>query len=333
MAISFLLGMVLAQRFRVVVLYPAIALALVFTISAEIARAVGGWTIVLNAATIIASLQLGYLTGIAIRHFVVVVGRAVYTPARLPAQLSYDAPYLSKPPERANYGRAQAHLRRAVVCDQRMKDGRRRPYSATPGAESALGHSTREGVALDDVQPRRGLSSDVRFFLDDMQPRNFPAGAHGQHVGSDAVRTNSENLTDGSSDPSPKMMRQIAGSFAEHEKARLVARLKGARDRERAETGKCSRRKSYAVARPEALANQLSGQRTSYGKISAELASRGPTTATGRPYVASAIQAMLGADPLHPSHAGRHGNHEGGAGALFGRGFGWKKQSARKYYW
>lgn len=54
-------------------------------------------------------------------------------------------------------------------------------------------------------------------------------------------------------------------------------------------------RKTYAEARPEvvALAKELSGRRMSYRKISAELASRGHTTATGRPYVASAVQAML----------------------------------------
>ena len=38
-----------------------------------------------------------------------------------------------------------------------------------------------------------------------------------------------DDLTD-SSDPSRKMMRQIAGSFAEYEKARLVAKLKAARE-------------------------------------------------------------------------------------------------------
>jgi DNA invertase Pin-like site-specific DNA recombinase len=108
------------------------------------------------------------------------------------------------------------------------------------------------------------------------------------------LTANGDNLTD-SSDPSRKMMRQIAGSFAEYEKARLVAKLKGARDRKRAETGKCGGRKSYAEARPEvvALAKELSGQRMSYRKISAELAARGYTTATGKPYVPSAIQAML----------------------------------------
>jgi hypothetical protein len=53
---------------------------------------------------------------------------------------------------------------------------------------------------------------------------------------------------------------------------------------------------SYAEARPEvvALARELSGRRMSYRKISAELATRGLLTATGKPYVASAIQAMLG---------------------------------------
>src|SRR4029079_3036412 len=46
-----------------------------------------------------------------------------------------------------------------------------------------------------------------------------------------------DDLTD-TSDPSRTMMRQIAGSFAEYEKARLVAKLKAARERQRAERGK-----------------------------------------------------------------------------------------------
>jgi DNA invertase Pin-like site-specific DNA recombinase len=54
-----------------------------------------------------------------------------------------------------------------------------------------------------------------------------------------------DDLTD-SSDPSRKMMRQIAGSFAEYEKARLVAKLKAARQRKRLTTGKCEGRKSHA---------------------------------------------------------------------------------------
>ncbi|MFZ2135502.1 MAG: IS1634 family transposase, partial [Xanthobacteraceae bacterium] len=59
-----------------------------------------------------------------------------------------------------------------------------------------------------------------------------------------------DDLTD-SSDPSRKMMRQIAGSFAEYEKARLVAKLRGARERKRAESGKCEGRKSWAEINPD----------------------------------------------------------------------------------
>ena len=54
-----------------------------------------------------------------------------------------------------------------------------------------------------------------------------------------------DDLTD-SADPSRKMMRQIAGSFAEYEKARLVSKLKAARERKRAASGKCEGRKSWA---------------------------------------------------------------------------------------
>ena len=47
------------------------------------------------------------------------------------------------------------------------------------------------------------------------------------------LTANGDDLTD-SSDPSRKMMRQIAGAFHEYEKARLVAKLKAARERKRA---------------------------------------------------------------------------------------------------
>jgi DNA invertase Pin-like site-specific DNA recombinase len=59
-----------------------------------------------------------------------------------------------------------------------------------------------------------------------------------------------------------KMMRQIAGSFHEYEKARLVAELKAARDRKRAIGTKVEGRKSHAELNPEmvALARQLAAQ-------------------------------------------------------------------------
>jgi DNA invertase Pin-like site-specific DNA recombinase len=108
------------------------------------------------------------------------------------------------------------------------------------------------------------------------------------------LTANGDDLTD-SSDPARVMMRQVAGAFSEYEKARLVAKLRVARERMRKEHGKCEGRKSYAEAKPETvtLARDLRAQRLSYRKISAELASRGHRTAKGKPYVASAIQTML----------------------------------------
>jgi hypothetical protein len=47
------------------------------------------------------------------------------------------------------------------------------------------------------------------------------------------------------------MMRQIAGAFHEYEKARLVAKLRAARDRKRAAAGKCEGRKSWAEINPD----------------------------------------------------------------------------------
>lgn len=104
-----------------------------------------------------------------------------------------------------------------------------------------------------------------------------------------------DDLTD-ATEPSRIMMRQIAGSFAEYEKRRLVKKLHDARERKRAETGKCEGRKSYAEARPDtvALVKQLEAEGLSYRKIAAELAARGHVTSGGKPHVASAIQKMLG---------------------------------------
>jgi hypothetical protein len=96
--------------------------------------------------------------------------------------------------------------------------------------------------------------------------------------------------------PTAVLVRQVLGAIAQFEKTSLVAMLKAARDRKKAATGKCGGRKTYAEARPDVvlLAKQMQDQGMSLRKISAELAARGFVTAGGRPYVASAVQTMLG---------------------------------------
>jgi DNA invertase Pin-like site-specific DNA recombinase len=105
-----------------------------------------------------------------------------------------------------------------------------------------------------------------------------------------------DDLTD-SSDPSRKMMRQIAGAFHEYEKARLVAKLRAARDRKRDTGAKVEGRKSYAETRPETvqLARELASRpHMSLRKVAAALADAGHLTANGKPFSHTSVEAMLG---------------------------------------
>jgi DNA invertase Pin-like site-specific DNA recombinase len=92
------------------------------------------------------------------------------------------------------------------------------------------------------------------------------------------------------SDPMRTAMRQIAGAFAQAEKARLVAKLRGARDRASQAAGKrVEGRKSYAETAPELVkeakrlrrASPKTGKRRSYATIASELTAAGWTTGKG----------------------------------------------------
>src|SRR3712207_428505 len=108
-----------------------------------------------------------------------------------------------------------------------------------------------------------------------------------------------DDLTE-TNDPFKVAMRQIAGAFAQLEKARLVSKLKGARDRKRGAGVKVEGRRSYAELVPEAveLARKLrrsrrkGGQRT-LREISDELAQAGHLTRHGKPYAAAAVAKMI----------------------------------------
>ena len=88
----------------------------------------------------------------------------------------------------------------------------------------------------------------------------------------------------------------------------LVAKLKGARDRKKAETGKCGGRKSYAERSAEmvkkgegdmvAIAKKLArypvnGHKRSLREIAAELEAQGFKTETGKTFAATAVARML----------------------------------------
>jgi len=101
--------------------------------------------------------------------------------------------------------------------------------------------------------------------------------------------------------PTAALVRQVLGAVSQFEKASLVAKLKGARDRKRRETGKCEGRKSHAEARPVAVAlakklrraNPKTGSRLSLRRVSAVLAEAGHLNERGRPFAAYGVKAMV----------------------------------------
>jgi len=66
--ISLLGGMVLGQRFKVLAVVPAIAISMLVAIGYGIAHSDGLGRTVLLAALAVASLQIGYLVGVAVRY-------------------------------------------------------------------------------------------------------------------------------------------------------------------------------------------------------------------------------------------------------------------------
>jgi DNA invertase Pin-like site-specific DNA recombinase len=108
-----------------------------------------------------------------------------------------------------------------------------------------------------------------------------------------------DDLTE-TSDPFKIAMRQIAGAFAQLEKARLVAKLRAARDRKRETGAKVEGRKSHRETNPEMvdLARRLhryprNGARRSLRQVAAELASAGFVGRSGRPFAPMSIKRMI----------------------------------------
>ena len=103
--------------------------------------------------------------------------------------------------------------------------------------------------------------------------------------------------------PTATLIRQVLGAVSQFEKAMIVTKLKGARDRKRRATGmKVEGRKSYSEKSPDLvrLAKKLhrypiNGERRSLREISQALDAMGYRTSSGKPYAAAAIAKMVGA--------------------------------------
>jgi DNA invertase Pin-like site-specific DNA recombinase len=101
--------------------------------------------------------------------------------------------------------------------------------------------------------------------------------------------------------PTAVMIRQILGSVAQFEKAMLVSKLRGARERKKRETGqKVEGRKTHLEKRPEvvALARTLARKKPKGGQlslraVSAAMAAQGFVNERGKPFHPQSIAEML----------------------------------------
>src|SRR5262249_36509585 len=172
-----------------------------------------------------------------------------------------------------------------------------------PAVSGADPIETRPGFAalldrLEDNGVRTVLVEDASRFARDLVTQELGLLAligRGVRV----LTANGDDLTD-ASDPSRVMMRQIAGSFAQYEKARVVGKLRAARERKRAAIGRCEGRKPYAETHPHAVAEAKrlhrrspKGHRRSLREIAAELARIGHVNKRGQPFSASSIKSMI----------------------------------------
>jgi DNA invertase Pin-like site-specific DNA recombinase len=120
-----------------------------------------------------------------------------------------------------------------------------------------------------------------------------------QQRGVRVVTASGDDLTD-SADPVRVMFRQIAGAFAQYEKARLVAKLQGARARKAAERGYYAGGRQRDEARWDALRElRAADSKATYATLAARLAERGIFTlakggaSTGKPLSTTEIGRMI----------------------------------------
>ena len=90
-------------------------------------------------------------------------------------------------------------------------------------------------------------------------------------------------------DPTRKLVRQVLGAIAEYDKTMTVLKLKAARERKKAQNGKCEGRKSYQEASPALIAEikklrrkPRNGKRLSLQKTVEALNLNGYKTASGK---------------------------------------------------
>lgn len=87
--ISLLVGMLVGQRFRVLVLLPSILLSAAFTIGVGLAHAEANWMIVAMTVLATVSMQIGYLLGATAHHLMLLARASRISSRSLPGPLPW----------------------------------------------------------------------------------------------------------------------------------------------------------------------------------------------------------------------------------------------------
>jgi DNA invertase Pin-like site-specific DNA recombinase len=94
-------------------------------------------------------------------------------------------------------------------------------------------------------------------------------------------------------DPSRVLMRQIFGAIAQYEKAMIVAKLRGARQRTRQRTGRCEGRKPFANGEVIAHMRSLRQHGMSYAAIASQLNEEGVAAPNGGRWWDKSVNIVL----------------------------------------
>ena len=181
-------------------------------------------------------------------------------------------------------------------------------YAAANGLEVVAEFYDAAVSGADPVETRPGFSAmldliegnGVRCVIVEDASR-FARSMLAQELGVLTMQTRSvrvltasgDDLT-ASDDPARVMYRQIAGAFAQYEKARLVGKLKAARDRKSIALGRRCEGRTHDAARWDALrALRTADPKAPYRVLSDRLAERGFVTTGGKPLSLTEVGRMV----------------------------------------
>ena len=152
---------------------------------------------------------------------------------------------------------------------------------------------------IDGTGVRTIIVEDASRFARDMKAHILGIALLRQR-GVTLLTSTGQDITD-DKDEMAEAMVSIAAAFATLEKKRLVKKLKSARDRKIADTGRCGGRRGHSETKPHAVslakrlhrASPKTGLRRSLREIAAMLAHAGHVNERGQPFNPKSVKAMV----------------------------------------